>query len=211
MRGLHCTRRFPLAKVHDHRRLAGLCLLLGVLVAVLVYLYRSTLPPSEEEIESKYKGFTAQWYQKQLDALKEPSFEDFRRADVPEAVRFVWLRTFHNPVAISVAVSADRSGALVLKVASGKGGYDPGRLETDTSIKLTSDQIDMLRRTIESNKFWERTPPDRAGFDGARWIIEVKRGGQYHFVDEWTPEDGPVRNLGQHLIELSGYVPGEVY
>lgn len=176
-------------------------------MAAAVWLYRSRLPPSEEEIENAAMEFTNKWYQERLDALKEPSFEEFQRAAGAEAVRFVWVRSFHKDVAIIVALDADRSGTLVLKVE----GDDPGRLQTDTSIRLTSDQIDLLRRTIDSNRFWEYPVSKRMGFDGAQWIIEVKRGGQYYFVDEWTPDAGPVRALGLHLIELSGYAPGEVY
>ncbi len=32
--------------------------------------------------------------------------------------------------------------------------------------------------------------PSVSGFDGASWIIEGFKNGQYHYVEKWSPEYG---------------------
>ena len=44
-----------------------------------------------------------------------------------ESYRFLWLRTFHKPIAVRVW-SADSRYYLVVKELSGQGGYEPGRI-----------------------------------------------------------------------------------
>jgi len=34
------------------------------------------------------------------------------------------------------------------------------------------------------------------GADGAEWIIEGVKEGKYHVVRRWSPEKGPIRELG---------------
>ena len=151
------------------------------------------------------------WYREQLNALEEPSFEEFKNSEEREAYRFVWLRTFHNPVAVRVVVQEDGGGTVYLKACSGRGGYEPGRLGIERTIKLSKEQVNGLREMVESNKFWEQSGYERFGLDGATWIVEVKRGGQYQYAEEWTPIEGSVRNIALFLIKLSGYRTKEVY
>jgi hypothetical protein len=160
------------------------------------------------------KDIKSQWYSKQLKALREPYFEEFKNSAEEEAYRFIWLRTFHNPVAIRVTVKEDNYGILSLKVTSGKGGYKPGRIIKKKKIELSESQIDDLRSVVESNKFWEEKKSDsiyNMGLDGAQWIVEVKCEGDYHYIDEWSPEHGCVRNIGLYLLKISGYKPDDIY
>ena len=47
-------------------------------------------------------------------------------------------------------------------------------------------------------------PDDRNGVDAAQWIFEGLKGGEYHIVDRWSPENGEVHSLGiMMLIDLA--------
>jgi len=61
----------------------------------------------------------ADWYSGQLRALDEPSLLEEAKNPSLESYRFVWLRTFHHPVAVRLDIMADGSGKLTVKIASG--------------------------------------------------------------------------------------------
>lgn len=46
--------------------------------------------------------------------------------------------------------------------------------------------------------------------DGARWILEANGADGYRFIDRWSAE-GPVREVGLHLIGLTGWTYDRVY
>src|SRR6266513_5488624 len=90
--------------------------------------------------DSQHDLFAANWYLKHLKALAEPSLLHLSKNPALESYRFFWLRTFHHPVIVRVDVRAGDAGELTSKVASGKGGYDPGHLLENTSRPLTREQ-----------------------------------------------------------------------
>ena len=65
------------------------------------------------------------WYSKHLAAMHEPSLWDLskRPKKSGEAYRFLWLRTFDEPVAIRVEKATDGAARLYTRVLDGKGGY----------------------------------------------------------------------------------------
>jgi len=72
-----------------------------------------------------------------------------------ESYRFLWLRTFHHPVAIRIDVNADGTSRLTKKISSGAGGYAPSKLIENDTMALTKEQTDWFLREIEGNKFWQ--------------------------------------------------------
>jgi hypothetical protein len=47
--------------------------------------------------------------------------------------------------------------------------------------------------------------------DGAQWIIAVRDETRYHYVDRFSPQEGPIREPGQQLIALSHQDLGPIY
>ena len=43
------------------------------------------------------------------------------------------------------------------------------------------------------------------GFDGSEWLFEMVDQDGYRLVKRWSPDDGAAYDLGQVLIELSGW------
>jgi hypothetical protein len=120
-----------------------------------------------------------------------------------ESYRFLWLRTFHHPIAIRLDVKADGSSVLTTKITSGEGGYEPGVLTVNTSRNLTQEQTQNIVKKIEEALFWSMPILDDGntiGVDGAEWIVEGVKNGKYHVVTRWSPESGAIRELGLAFI-----------
>lgn len=156
-------------------------------------------PQGVLEDNAQGDSFRSQWYSKHLNALKEPSLFQLAKNSKTESYRFVWLRTFHHPVIVRVDINPDGSAELITKVSSGAGGYEPGKLIEDTSRPLTQQQADKFLATIQRLQLWKlptHETPETVGCDGAQWIIEAIKDGNYHVVDRWTPAKGAVHDLG---------------
>lgn len=142
-------------------------------------IFQDTSSPPEND------SFIVKWYSKQLFAMREPVF--YADKSPKEIYRFTWLRTFHNPVAIRIEKTSD-TYLLYWKQCSGAGGYDPGKLMIDkykVVDKATWDEFQTLLGQID---FWNvKTNETSNGTDGAQWILEGRKGDQYHVIDRWTP------------------------
>lgn len=181
---------------------AAILLLNVVSAAQVIYFPNKALASN-----ARSDRFIAGWYSRQLQALEEPSLLELAKVPTSQSYRFLWLRTFHHPVAIRLDVKADGTAVLTKKIANGAGGFGPGILTENTSRPLTAEQRQAFLAKIEQVRFW--TLPayihDQSGTDGSEWIIEGTKGGKYHVVSRWSPEKGPVHELGLALaIELAG-------
>jgi hypothetical protein len=158
--------------------------------------------------------FESEWFSEHLRAADESSlYQDSRasRSSARETFRFTWLRTFHPPVVVRVEIDG-QNGRLIGKQLSGAGGYDPGHLARKVERRLTAVEIERLYGLIAKTRPFEMGLPGcELGTDGAVWIIEgIDRMG-YHFVKRWSPDGGPVREVGDYLISLTGWQYKEVY
>jgi hypothetical protein len=141
----------------------------------------------------------------------------------PDALRFLWLRTFHAPVAVRIVAYSDskrRTKADSLRLhaveLSGAGGYEPGEVQRRLDSALGYDVWDTLAKLLANAEFWDAPSAVQSfGDDGAEWIFEVRIGDRYHVVSRWAPhEDGrhaQFWTLGQYLIALTGWDFGVVY
>lgn len=156
-------------------------------------------------------SFRIDWYSKHLTALQEPSLYAMRTERGTEVYRFLWLRTFHHPVAVRVVCRQD-GDMIVCKMCAGAGGYEPGRLILNRSAPFSPQQKTQLKALLESSGFWELSSQDTSfGRDGSQWIVEAVKDGRYHIVDRWTPQSGVVRDLGLFFIETGNFVEETIY
>jgi hypothetical protein len=151
-------------------------------------------PPGVFDQNGRTGQFTVDWYSKNLKALREPSLWELSQKDrTAEVYRFLWLRTNDHPVSVRVVMYSKAHvygrARLFARVASGKAGYDPGRLNRRRHTNVRDGTARKLLERIESVGFWTQPlhAPDVAGVDGARWIIEGIKGGQYHIIDRFSP------------------------
>lgn len=106
-------------------------------------------------------------------------------------------------------VKPDGSSLLTTKISSGQGGYEPGRLIRNSIRKLSKEQTERFLARIEELQFWslptkEAEEPNVINLDGAEWVLEGTKDGDYHLVDRWSPDKGAVHALGIiMLIDLA--------
>ncbi len=188
------------------------CSLAVILVGAAVgsvgeYFPAGILGSSEQE-----HRFLSDWYSQHLTAMREPSLLAVSRQDRgAEVYRFLWLRTFHHPIAVRLTVRKDGTGLLTSRETNGEGGYKPGKLIRDVTTTLSRNDTAWFCGIIEDLGFWNlptRQPESVAadgavlvGLDGARWIMEATKAGRYHIVDRWSPPArDPVHTLGITLM-----------
>jgi len=153
-------------------------------------------------------------YLQRLAVFGELHVPDLKSSEEKEAYRFFWSRSFHRAVLITVFVHDDAHGVLGVKVAAGTEDDGPGELVIDRDIQLGASEIQALRDVVRSNAFWREGIRSELTVDGSGWTIEVKQGRKYHLDSEISPKEGSsIRNVGMHLIELSGLelTPHEIY
>lgn len=151
------------------------------------------------------------WYAPHLQAMGEPSLWELSTSQSIESYRFLWLRTFNRPVSARLTIANDGSGQLSIKVLSGSGGYKPGHLIQNQTIEVSKDSVDHFLQLLDKAVFWSAPTEEEngtVGCDGAQWIMEAAKVGQYHVVDRWSPDDGPYRRAAVFLaINLGGLNP----
>jgi hypothetical protein len=183
-------------------KLHRVCLIAVVLLAATLSAAQTTYFPNHAfDSDAGLNKLLNDWYSRQLTALHEPSLLTQSKIPSTQSYRFLWLRTFHHPVAVRLEVKADGTAILTTKIASGTGGYSPGHLVTNTSKSLTKQQADAFLHKLDADKFWNlpSPPKDADGNDGSQWIIEGVEGGKYHLATQWSPKQGPIHDLGTTL------------
>jgi hypothetical protein len=154
-------------------------------------------------------SFRNEWYSKHLKAMDESSLNSMAESD--EAYRFLWLRTFHHPIAIRVWRKGEERN-MVFKELDGAGGYEPGKLIANQTRRLTADEWDKLINLLQQASYWQlQTESKDIGLDGARWVLEGKKDKQYHIVDRWSPRSGSYLETCSYLLKLSGRKQKEIY
>jgi hypothetical protein len=163
--------------------------------------------------DEKVGNFIVYWYSRHLAAMREPSL--WRATAEPDrhAYRFLWLRTFHPPIALRLEMDASGSGALTVKMTNGMGGYEPGDLVLDRSVLLSREQTAAFSSALAQARFWELPVRDTThiGMDGAEWVIEGIRAGGYHVVTRWSPDEGAFREAALTLVRLANLEIAEIY
>jgi hypothetical protein len=154
-------------------------------------------------------SFRNEWYSRHLKAMDETSLDSMAGSD--ETYRFLWLRTFHHPIAIRVWRKAEERN-MVFKELDGAGGYDPGKLIANQTRQLGADEWDKFIDLLQQASYW-RLPTDSkdGGCDGAQWVLEGKKDNQYHIVDRWSPQSGSYSEACLYLVKLSGQTPQQIY
>lgn len=152
---------------------------------------------------------SASGYANQLYALKEPSLYSEHLDNGQVYYRFLYLKSFENPLSIRIEIDYDKNIAtLNYKECDGSGDYRPGKLVKDFEIKLNKEEISKFVTLYEAVAFMDQ--PSEQVFtdnvyivDGHQWIVEVNQDGKYHLVERLEPNEGSFKDLCLYFIELS--------
>lgn len=130
--------------------------------------------------------FLVEWFSKHLYAMKEPLL--FNKESDKEVFRFLWLRTFEDPISIRIE-KENEEVMLYWKQCDGAGGYAPGILILNKKKKIDMKNWDHFKSMLDSMDYWKVATNDTksSGLDGSRWILEGSTIDQYHVINRWSP------------------------
>lgn len=159
-------------------------------------------------------GIYADWFGNQLQAAEEPSLYLASLApqdDRPDVLRFSWLRSFDPVITVRIVHDASGTATLVAKELVGDGGYESRGIARSVGRQLTAEELDGLRAVMAREPF--SGPSFNCDFmpDGSRWLLEDVSADGYRVTNQWSPEDGAVREVGLYLLGLTGWDLQQIY
>ncbi len=167
----------------------------------MFFFPQGTFGPTEGRFDQD--EFRRTWYSKHLRAMNEPSLSCGDTNG--DSYRFLWLRTFHAPIAVRIDRTPEKSTISAVQL-SGAGGYDPGSIADRTTRDLSAQNVDSLLAAFDTADFWHLPSwKTSMGADGAQWIVEARSRGQYHVVDRWSPKAGPFQDLANRFLSLARF------
>jgi len=141
------------------------------------------------------------WYSNTLKIMNEGSL--CTRSSQEESYRFLWLRSFDNPIAIRVQRVGLHRLVVVKELDLSPEHGLAGSLKT-FSFPLSEEEWNLFMRKLELACFWQMpTPNELMMCDGAEWIMEGRREGRFHVVDRQSPDEGAYRDACLYLLRVS--------
>ncbi len=169
--------------------------------------------PAESQLVQD--DFEASWFSDELANLEEPSLFA-RPKGATRSVRFTWLRSFHDPIAVRIDTTAE--GRLRMTARRNPMGNDLDPYAKNTRLRRLTRNL-TAEESAELEALLDRTavlaaPSNgcRCCVDGARWIVESsdpRHGYRYH--NSQSPKSGPERQVGEFLLSLTGWDVEPVY
>jgi len=135
--------------------------------------------------------FWAKVYTEFLIELKEGKIDTPKTEK--EIYRFLWLRTFHNPIVIRFEKN-DTEIKLFWKRSNGEGGYEAGKIVENKNIELSQKEWSEFKELLDNSKFWKNPSIKNDSdiilvTDGAQWVLEGIKKNEYHIseIDIFKP------------------------
>ena len=122
---------------------------------------------------------------KELDSINEHPIKNLAASPNKEIYRFYWSRSSKSTLTYTVDLTSTDKPTLTIKKFSEK---EPRTLLSITETKLTKIHLQNLESFLNGAQFWTLPSEEKtAGFDGATWILEGIKDGQYHYTERWSP------------------------
>ena len=156
-----------------------------------------------------------EWYARTLSAMREPSLAARTNRDV-EVYRFLWLRSFHPPVAVRLW-RHNNEYCITVKQLEDTDRHVDGKFDTsknlvvNTTRSLTGDEWTTFKHLLARARFWDSPAFDDAPLanDGAFWMLEGAGHGRHHFINRQSPQSGAYYETCVYLLRRSGINIGE--
>jgi hypothetical protein len=142
------------------------------------------------------------WYRSALMAMHEQPLWPPKPG--VEIYRFTFL-PWRN---LAQSARVDLTAKVAEAVEMSGNGDTPGEPVHQTHEKVNAQGQIAVRAAVEAEGFWSPDPDEEwPGNDGAQWIVEGVRGGEYHVRKVWSGhiEDRVAfRELCEALVDASG-------
>lgn len=186
-----------------------------------------TYHPPKDPAGREYDSYGDRW----LAAMAEPSLVPTKGNSEEFALRFFWLRSFHDPISIRIwrTGSSYKMRAVRMKKPI---EYGPGPIAEDTTRDLKPEEWTQVIRLTAGNVFWiPLTQAERQAFplmrDGSQWFFERLAAGKRVSLNlicapdlnSMIRENGKsapnirdfdaYKRLGTYLLKITGLTPKE--
>jgi hypothetical protein len=148
-------------------------------------------------------SFVRQWYSEILYSLKEPVLYNYGGAG--KSIRFVWLRSFGNPVVVRLNNFNDTVYVNIKELKIKSSGDEVPEIAKDTIIALDVTNWQKSLSMLEDNHFWNAVTEDTLSDDvkdGTSWFLECRLPGKYHCVNRSDNGDLASKDLNLFAKEL---------
>jgi hypothetical protein len=181
--------------------------------------------PPKDSRGREYDTFAAPW----LAAMTEPSLVPAKGSAKDFALRFFWLRSFHDPISIRIWRTGSNYRVRAVRMVK-QNHYGPAPIAEDTTRDLKPEEWTEVTRLMEGKRFWtplsdeEREAIPRVR-DGSMWFFERLADGNRSYLELiCTPDlntmirqsgksasivrdfDAYVR-LGAYLLQMTSLTP----
>jgi hypothetical protein len=117
-----------------------------------------------------------------------------------EIYRFLWLRSFHNPIVITIT-KTESNISLQWKRTDGEGDFEPKNLVENRIIFLSIMQWSEFKEKLNNIVFWNNPTKFDENIvrvlDGSYMIMEGIKNNQYHISEI------DIYKISNYLIELT--------
>jgi hypothetical protein len=143
-------------------------------------LFLNYFPP--QTFTTRAAKFQIFWYSRDLYSMAEKPL--WPPSPPQTTYRLTHLGAFTGPKTVSLTVLPDGTGSVKMKLMS----VSRDALETDDTVAVTPEKIAIFSSALTKADFWNMEPEEQSqGLDGAEWILESVRSGEYHIVVRWCP------------------------
>jgi len=168
-----------------------------------VELFDTILP----KIYSKHKDYFEEYYQ----ALNEKIlYNYFLEKDI---FRLTVLRTFDEPFSYSLEHNQNKT-LIRFKMTDGNGGFDPGKMVTDTTITLENKKFKEFMDILKHSNFDTLSYDISQGWgtDGSMWHFEYHTEDGYKLVSCFYPSDGTfMKKIYSFFEKNTGIIIERIY
>ena len=173
-------------------------------------------PPPRDPQNRPYfpKDQTDDLYANYLSHMKEPSLIPSKEEKQGFGMRFLWIRSFHNPIAVRVWRKNDEY--WIKGVSFEMAGHDFGPVTKSLERELTGEEWMQISKLADPPEIWKPLSKEEraeigSGFDGAHWIFERRNQKDYFILDLWSPKGREVQTKtgsseGSKIRDFEAYV-----
>ena len=151
----------------------------------------------------------------QLKSLGEPSLSVLPNSSCASVYRFLWIRTFHNPISIRVEHHKDNTTKVYAKELGKTGPGQPKTLIKDRDLDWSATQYASFISKVDKMDFWNSpsvliiTERELCA-DGASWTLEGVDQNRCHFIKRGpaTIDKNPaLKEVGLFLLRDTKLLP----
>jgi|SRR5579871_6169394 len=169
------------------------------------------IPPDENVIDNWlfFDTILVNGYTNFLKNVQEPSLWRLSQSEPLHAYRFRWVGTFSRIGPVTrLMIYPDGTATIVMKewrkLPTVNAPNRPVSVVKEQTLRVSRHRVQQFLDQLNKYAFWDCPRTDwNAGLDGETWLLEGTKGGKYHIVERWSPEDDRFIALCLPMISIA--------